>query len=558
MSDHDDNPWSDISTRLQNLRNLLSSERHLFTDHQRAFEAIDEEMGHQIAANQPSTRERRRRDIESHMQEEESHSMSEDLSQTGNPSSLVRSRRRAFRPSERLQRYQRERLGQSSRTLPSETSISPSTQPNHDRGDRLRAKRRKLDDGTYEDEPRTFRYGHKGQVVPGLLRMEIASCDGGEYSDPRVSINSYPQHVLVDDASVYCTKTSRCNLLLKHVGGMPFTLTKIVIKAPRAGFDAPIQKGLIFVSMNEDNLLEKASRYDLLYGPENHRYISLRDVTRPSREYMNSARSPLRSVDRSRYLEDPIGQYAAPATDGSRNGGGLTDSSDGEEEAEEAAGPASPRPWQDDEYSLRSYVDRYRPLRAMNIPDDESESSESESWDDPERAGWRRQHADEDTPNREARVPALLQGDDLHENDESFSERDGGSVNDGTASRRRRLGRRPVDTSAADAFQSEPVSPANEPLSPSGNLPGDSTAKSSRFEPEASSSVGSSNTVTPQAQFNISRSKSRASVKFDPPLSGRYILVKLWAQTTNNNIDVQAILPCGYGGPRFFPSNDFR
>ncbi|KAL6243133.1 hypothetical protein RBB50_009684 [Rhinocladiella similis] len=434
--------------------------------------------------------------------------------------------------------------------------MSPSTQSNNDRGDRLRAKRRKLDDGTYEDEPRTFSYGHKGQVVAGLLRMEIVSCDGGEYSDPRMSISSYPQHVLVDDSSVYCTKTSRCNLLLKHVGGMPFTLTKIVIKAPRAGFDAPIQKGLIFVAMDEDNLLEKASRYDSLYGPENHRYISLRDVTRPSREYMNSARSPLRSVDRSRYLEDPIGQDAEPEAGNTRNAVADTDSSDEEGEGE-VEGPSSPRPWHDDEYSLRSYVDRYRPT--YRIPEDGSFSGESESWDDLEIDRWRPQHADENPPNHESQVANLVPAHDLQDHDESLTERDAGPDNDGTESRLPMPRRRSIHSSASRPYRTEPVSPANEPSSPSRNLLNDSMAKGSRIEPEVSSLAGNSHTtVVPQARFNINRSKSSASVKFDPPLSGRYILVKLWAQTTHNNIDVQAILPCGYGGPRFFPSNEFR
>ncbi|KAJ9637578.1 hypothetical protein H2204_004727 [Knufia peltigerae] len=445
-----------------------------------------------------------------HLLDDDSYSTSEDLPQPGNSSSLVRSRRRAFRPSERLQRYQRQRLGQWTRALSSGSSMASSSQSNNDRGDRLTAKRRKLDDGTYEDEPRTFSYGHYGQVVPGLLRMEVAVCDGGEYLDPRIPIHSYPQHILVDDSRVYCTKSSQCDLLLKHVGGMPFTLTKVVIRAPRAGFDAPIRTGLIFVAMDEANLLEKAAKYDLVEDPEDHRSRPLREVTRPSREYMNSTRSPLHTRYRLRYPENLIGQDAAPEADTTRNTRADTDSPDGEDE-EEVEGPSSPRPWHDDEYSLRSYVDRYRPT--YRTPDNGSVSGESEGWDDAE------QHADEDPPNHETQVPDVISVHLPHYNDRSLTERDPGPDNDAIESRLSIQRRSSIRTSRFRAYQSEPISPTNDPSSPSRSLLDDSMAKISRVEPEANNSAGSSNPGTmPPARFDISQGQSSAYVKFEPPL----------------------------------------
>jgi len=111
--------------------------------------------------------------------------------------------------------------------------------------------------------------------------MEIVSCDGGEYADPQNPINSYPQNVLQDDTSVYCTKSNKCNLLLKHVGGMPFTLTKIVVKAPRTGFDAPIQEGLVFIAMEDEKLLDRTSQYEVQWNPnsyrQRHRQSHIRD-----------------------------------------------------------------------------------------------------------------------------------------------------------------------------------------------------------------------------------------------------------------------------------------
>lgn len=101
---------------------------------------------------------------------------------------------------------------------------------------RLRTKRRKLDSDDRRGEG--FTYGHYGQVVPGLLKMEIASCDGGVYYDDGTGLSSRPSNVLVDDSSVYSTRQSRCNLVLRHRGETPFCVKKIVIKAPKEGYDA--------------------------------------------------------------------------------------------------------------------------------------------------------------------------------------------------------------------------------------------------------------------------------------------------------------------------------
>lgn len=100
-----------------------------------------------------------------------------------------------------------------------------------------RLKRRKLDSDDNREGSRGFNYGHQGQVVPGPLKMEIASCDGGIYDTDGDC--SFPDNVLRGDQSVYSTKSDRCNLILRHKNEAPFCLKKIVIKAPRASFDTP-------------------------------------------------------------------------------------------------------------------------------------------------------------------------------------------------------------------------------------------------------------------------------------------------------------------------------
>ncbi|KAJ9612128.1 hypothetical protein H2200_003725 [Cladophialophora chaetospira] len=589
MSDQDDldrPAWSDISARLQNLRTLLSSERHLGAEQQRAVEALDREMDDQMAAfeaidrhvgQQPggetsSNRDRRRRDLESHLHEQDTTSVSDGVPQGGSPSGLMRSRRRAIRPSERLQRYQRERLALSGRTPTSEAHVPTSNrspawqeQSSGDHGERQRAKRRKLDDGTYEEESRTFSYGEKGQVVPGQLRLDIISCDGGEYSDPHTPINSYPQNVLQDDTRVYCTKSNRCNLLLKHVGGMPFTLTKIVVKAPRSGYDAPIQEGLVFVSMEDDTLLERTSQYDMHWSPRTYRHEGRRgDRYRPSHQYMNSTRSPLRSIDRSRYLNNPTSFEDDPFFETPLVPGFQVTIADPSDEDEPGDSPPSPRPWHDDEYSLRSYVDRYRPVYQGDERNSGpwSNTSDSEGYDpdvppeerepgDRQRLHRARGDADNALARRNHMID-LYRARRIRENDEFVGRREGER-----------------DAQAPYHHQSTLDRPGGRSFTPSTEPPSDDRhnatapfeAPPSKIEStiaEASSTTTKADSVAPHARFFISRSKSSTAIKFDPPVSGRYILVKLWAQCPNANIDIQAILAYGYGGPRFFPAIEMR
>ncbi|KAK5051854.1 hypothetical protein LTR84_002657 [Exophiala bonariae] len=584
--DSDRPPWSDISLRLQNLRSLLNSERHLPEQH-RAIEALDREMDNMSADY--AARERRRRDFDSHSQSHDSSLIS--ASQLPNPSpstesGLPRARgyRRAFRPSERLQRYQRERLGQNAiNSIPGSLPIarlSPASPalPNADRGERLRSKRRKLDDGTYDEEPQTFQYGFDGQVVPGQLRMQLVSCDGGEYSDPNVAINNYPQNILLDDNSVYCTKSNKCNILLKHVGGMPFTLTTIVIKAPRAGFDAPIQEGLIFISMDDDGLIEKTSQYDVRWSPRNRRYSRYRtEGTRPSQDYLNPGATP-RSIDRTLYLNDPRGREDSPDFNTSLVPGfnvSVTDIS-GDEDSNEF--PTSPRPWHDDDYSLRSYVDRYRPVYLGPTGNERNDNESATSSDSDGETGPSVHERPENTLQHHRRQLELemdlqnrmidrMRAQQIRDSDEYFGRRsrlptledptDSWNQTDSDENQHspptRSDGRNPIQTVLATDSRS--------PLEQRSTQPADNEectrGKTNRGEGAGSSSSGN-NGVKPHARFFISRSKSSTAINFDPPISGRYIFVKLWAQAPKANIDMQAILAHGYGGPRFFPCSELR
>jgi hypothetical protein len=72
---------------------------------------------------------------------------------------------------------------------------------------------------------------------------------------------------------------------------------------------------------------------------------------------------------------------------------------------------------------------------------------------------------------------------------------------------------------------------------------------------EAVAAVGGE-LMVPHAKFFIERDKSKTTIKFDPPVSGRFILLKLWSPhpSPTENIDIQTVVAKGFAGPRFFPA----
>lgn len=62
--------------------------------------------------------------------------------------------------------------------------------------------------------------------------------------------------------------------------------------------------------------------------------------------------------------------------------------------------------------------------------------------------------------------------------------------------------------------------------------------------------------MVPHARFNIEKGRSKCTIHFDPPISGRFILLKMWSpkQHVGSNIDIQSVVARGFAGPRYFPS----
>ncbi|KAI9721317.1 MAG: hypothetical protein M1828_005177 [Chrysothrix sp. TS-e1954] len=136
-----------------------------------------------------------------------------------------------------------------------------------------RKRRRTLGGQSTPEEVHSARdvYGHEGQVVPGRLRMELVSSDGGiHHSKETLSLSpdmlrlvQGPEKILEDDDTVYCTSSPSCNIVLKHRHETPFTLDKLVIKAPKVGCTDPVQEGLVFLAMDKDSAFESTAQYQV-------------------------------------------------------------------------------------------------------------------------------------------------------------------------------------------------------------------------------------------------------------------------------------------------------
>lgn len=68
--------------------------------------------------------------------------------------------------------------------------------------------------------------------------------------------------------------------------------------------------------------------------------------------------------------------------------------------------------------------------------------------------------------------------------------------------------------------------------------------------------------LAPAARFSMrekhGRRGSSTTIKFDPPISSKFILVKMWNPKASGNIDIQNISAYGYSGHRWFPSIEVR
>lgn len=359
---------------------------------------------------------------------------------------------------------------------------SPPLQAQDSTDESRRVKRRKLDSDRLSTGFKGFSYGRYGQVEPGPLVMEMVSCDGGIYSNENKTYAA--ENILRNDATVYCTKGPRCNIVLRHQGSTAFTLKELVIKAPRSNYTYPVQEGMVFVSMNSDELLARTAQYRIQYIPRS----SLRRTERETQ--------PLAPIVSIRHNDDGSTMTRAQVRAQRLYNIGLDD--------------------EDNEYRVAQVPSEF----IVSPPQFQvtTECSDDEGDDPTSRSDWR-------APNRIGSLPF-----------ESDSSDEGGELADigvyGIEYRRRRRRRTPLwETREATPEASQEPSRAA-----AGEL------------------------MAPHARFFIERDKSKCTIRFDPPVSGRFILLKMWSphQDPQANIDIQAVIANGFAGPRYFPAMELR
>jgi hypothetical protein len=387
------------------------------------------------------------------------------------------------------------------------------------------SKRRKIDHAAGHTSPYDgFKYGYKGQVVSGRLNMALISCDGGEHDRHNSERLYKAQNVLNNDKSVYCSEDPKCNLLLNHQGGTPFCLDKVVIRAPNRGFTAPVQEGLVFVSMSADRLISGTAAYQIDYASRSpaaspsisasDELLSLREAMDDPQTWEQSRRGMEEQIQRLRLRSRrlPTGMDP-PSLD--RN---TTNDSDSDDALAENC------PYHGDDGESIATGLSIPPFTVTNEEDDDSDDnatmpSPAVMADRLRRESrWRPESDDEeDGEDAFSRVPLRrARGLDSWEN---FTER------------RWRSQRSQIDPIRATRLRTPSrIAPTEDATDPEAGL------------------------IEPHARFFIARHKNKITIKFHPPISGKYVLLKLWSPTHDGNIDIESVQLYGFSGPRFFPA----
>ncbi|KAF2715203.1 hypothetical protein K504DRAFT_421752 [Pleomassaria siparia CBS 279.74] len=403
-------------------------------------------------------------------------------------------------------------------------TVTNSTRPRSPTADldspRRQTKRRKLDhEAPNPPAYNGFKYGYRGQVVSGRLRMEIVSCDGGEYDKYNSSGLYKIQNVLKNDKSVYCSERSRCNLLLKHIGEAPFALEKVVIRAPDRGFTAPIQEGLVFVSMSPDELLAGTADYKIEYSSSprsspapsslGDQQISLQEAIDDPYVWENPRQERVERIDRAR--------ERAPANSDRRY-----EAHTGTGHPDDIGENCDYPPTDDQPYPSARRISAPTPPPFTITTESDPESDELDEVpsaaimaDRLRRESRWRPDSDEDEDELVYRFPPPRRSYAL-DSLENFGERRW----------RERL---------------DPIRAAR--------LHGPS-----RIEPTTDKASESEGLIAPHARFFIAKHKNKITIKFHPAVSGKYVLLKLWSPTHDGNIDIESVQFHGFSGPRFFPA----
>lgn len=363
-----------------------------------------------------------------------------------------------------------------------------------------RIKRRKLESDRSAQTYRGFRYGKYGQVEPGQLTMEIASCDGGLYSDQ----SSYAvENILRNDPLVYCTKGNRCNIVLRHQYSTVFSLQELIIKAPGSNYSSPVREGMVFIVIDSSELFTRTAEYQIQYLPPGEADQGTRAIpaysSRRDGEGSSSARSELMRwvMPEDDDDEDEMGKVAhipSEFIDIYPPPYNITTECTNDDIEADVGGNGL--------FNSRTFGRRDIPNRIGSLPFESDSSDDGADLYRPPGSTW-------------ATFDELARG----------HYRRGRNARDGAA-----------NMTLAEAREASQIATQEAVRAVGGEL------------------------MAPLVHFHIEKHKNKCTIRFDPPVSGRYILVKMWNphHDPSANIDIQAIIAKGFAGPRFFPSIELR
>ena len=280
---------------------------------------------------------------------------------------------------------------------------------------------------------------------------------------------------------------------------------------------------MVFIAMNQDEALSRTAQYQIQYSPKN------RD------DFTESGLRPLEPFETAPPEIISIQHHENGTTTTSARRGYIYRTN------------SNP----DYRYHSDEYTEARKPLMptefASNVPDFRITTECSDDEDDEHAEAGGRYFGSRRAPNRIGSLPFENQDSDSDDGNNPFGTDD---YLDDHHPTHFRLYSNPSNSSSTR----RPPLQSRSSLSLAEALEAHTSATQ-----EAVRAVGGE-LLVPHARFFIEKKKSKCTIRFDPPVSGRFILLKMWSSQhdSTSNIDIQSIIARGFAGPRYFPSVELR
>ncbi|KAK9390205.1 hypothetical protein V1515DRAFT_589531 [Lipomyces mesembrius] len=373
---------------------------------------------------------------------------------------------------------------------------------------------------------------------PMQLDLKMVYCDGGWHGDDYL-----PGNVLSLTNSVYCTQKPKCNMILRHKSDKPFTLHSITIKAPTTGFTCPVQQGLIFVSMNKDDMLPRTKYHD--------QQIDNMALSMPVS--MTAEYSAMRLPQSSQFGSTQAGEHPSSSFESFLEDY-WTHSS--------FMGPPQPVNLTEDDESYE--VDHYDDDEEQAV--DYGSTSESflvEGSPPPGHYSSLRSSPYHRGPLAEFRARSrynFLGTRPLHGLGSRFFRSQNGQSRDVRIINTDNIAP-PLDVISNDvAVNSTPTVGWSTQSIANGSGSSNTGADGKDGDDRATTSLPHTDSLIlePVAKFKIPDNRSKCTITFDSPLSAKYVYIKFYSSDPARNIDIQGVYINGFIGPRCFPKISLR